>query len=211
MKVIAPGIAMAPGRCSDFEQKQARTALNLPANGHCILFVGNDFRKKGLPALLQSLAQQPDDVFLAVVGKGEQGDTVRKLMKELNLSARVHFVGALQNMETAYQAADCLVHPTLEDTYAMVVLEAMAHGLPVIVSGASYCGIAAELRNGIDAVILSDPRDALQLSGALRALFTNPARTEALSREALEFARSRTWQRAALAYECVYAAVLENK
>jgi len=56
--------------------------------------------------------------------------------------SRVYFLGALSSVDVAYQAADCLVHPTLEDTFAMVVLEALAHGLPVVVSSARYCGIA---------------------------------------------------------------------
>ena len=170
MEVIAPGIDHAPGRCSEPERNAARQALSLPLRGTGLLFVGNDFRRKGLPVLLDALSTQADDVWLAVVGQGEHDAAMRALVQARGLGARVYFLGALQAMAPAYRAVDCLVHPTLEDTYAMVVLEALAHGLPVLVSQARYCGISSELTDGVDAVLLQDPHNANELSGALQRL-----------------------------------------
>jgi hypothetical protein len=127
-------------------KREARARLGLPAEGTCLLFVGNDYRKKGLQALLQAMTQLPDDVVLAVVGNPAHIAEFRALAETLKLGARVFFLGALKDVSPAYEAADILVHPTFEDTFAMVVLEAMAHGLPVVVSGPKYCGIAGLLR-----------------------------------------------------------------
>jgi len=208
MQVIAPGIDHAPGRCSAEEQRAARAALGLPLMGRGILFVGNDFRKKGLPVLLQALASTGESdamPWLAVVGHGEQDDAMRSLAQRLGVGTRVHFVGALQQMVLAYRAADCLVHPTLEDTYAMVVLEALAHGLPVAVSQARYCGITDELTAGVHALVLNDPRDAAEIASAVSALLSDPVQAQRMSVAAQQFAAGKTWAGVADQYLRLYA------
>jgi UDP-glucose:(heptosyl)LPS alpha-1,3-glucosyltransferase len=207
--VIAPGVSAAPGPCSASEKLQARATLGLPAHGRALLLVGNDLRKKGLPTLLQALVGLPEDVWLAVVGQSRQLADMRALAQRLGLAQRVWFLGALSDMDPAYRAADCLVHPTLEDTYAMVVLEAMAHGLPVVVSAARWCGIAADLNDGVQALLLQQPDDAQELQSSLRLLLTGPERTSILAQNALFFARNKTWLAAAKAYEHIYSD-LEN-
>jgi glycosyltransferase involved in cell wall biosynthesis len=60
-----------------------------------------------------------------------------------------------------------LVHPTLEDAYAMVVLEAMAHGLPFVVSGAPYSVKAQDQTDSMNALTLKEPKNAKALSFAI--------------------------------------------
>lgn len=205
MQVIAPGVSSVPGPASAQQKRAARQQLGLPAEGRGLLFVGNDFRKKGLPSLLQALGQLPGDIWLAVVGAGEQLGAMRQMATELNLTQRVRFVGALQQMDRAYQAADCLVHPTLEDTYAMVVLEAMSHGLPVVVSALPYCGISAELSNGVNALLLQDPKSAHEIAVLVtRALGPD---TDTLGANAQAFAAQRTWVQVAQSHEALYQRV----
>jgi UDP-glucose:(heptosyl)LPS alpha-1,3-glucosyltransferase len=129
---------------------------------------------------------------------------MRALAQRLGLAQRVWFVGALSDMDQAYRAADCLVHPTLEDTYAMVVLEAMAHGLPVVVSAARWCGIAAELHDGVQALLLHKPDDALALHSTLWRLLTSPELVSTLSQQGQFFASNKTWVDVASAYESIY-------
>ncbi|NVO05046.1 MAG: glycosyltransferase family 4 protein, partial [Rhodoferax sp.] len=188
LQVIAPGVSEVPGVCSQEHKQAARTHLKLPLAGKGLLFVGNDFRKKGLPALLDALPRLPPNVWLAVVGEGEQGAAMRQRVAELGLGGRVHFLGALSDMNPAYQAADCLVHPTLEDTYAMVVLEAMAHGLPVVVSAAAYCGISAELSDGVNAVLLDEPQSADAIAHAVAPLLADEVHVSKLGAQAAAFA-----------------------
>jgi UDP-glucose:(heptosyl)LPS alpha-1,3-glucosyltransferase len=103
-------------------------------------------------------------------------------------------------MAPAYQAADALVHPTLEDSYGMVVLEAMAHGLPVVVSGAPFSGIAQDLTDGVNALLLKDPRNVQTLAAAIARLQSDAGFSEQLSRNAAMFAAEHTWVKAASAY-----------
>jgi len=202
--VVTPGVSAVAGAASMDQRDAARTQLGLPRTGRCVLFVGNDFRKKGLPALLQALVHLPHDCYLAVVGNAAQKAFVGADLQASGQGERVHFLGALADVDLAYQAADCLVHPTLEDTFAMVVLEALAHGLPVVVSGPDYCGIAADLRDGEEALVLPDPRDTQALAHAVRRLLDDATLAARLHENGLAFARRHLWSEIAKQQESIY-------
>jgi UDP-glucose:(heptosyl)LPS alpha-1,3-glucosyltransferase len=206
-EVVTPGVAAVPGRSAPEQRLAARSQLGLPQHGRCVLFVGNDFRKKGLPVLIEALVPLPDDVFVAVVGNAAQKAFVKQELDASGQSARIFFLGALPAVELAYQAADCLAHPTLEDTFAMVVLEAMAHGVPVVVSSATYCGISALLTADVDALLLSDPRDAAALQTALMRVLEDGTLTQCLRMQGQRFARQHLWSEVALLQEAIYYTV----
>ena len=207
LEVIPPGVNMPALRLTT---SPARAQLQLPLDVPLALFVGNDFDKKGLSALLQALALTPG-LHVAVVGQGRHLQRYREQIATLGLADRVHLLGSLSDVTPAYAAADWLVHPTTEDTYAMVVLEAMASGLPVIVSNARFCGIAAELTHSVNALILDEPRDEKQLSERLLSLLEDPSLRESLSRAGLSFAQERTWRQAAARHEALIQRVLAQR
>ena len=204
LAIVTPGVLEVPGRCSPADQAAARLQLGLPASGQGILFIGNDYRKKGLPALLQALQQLPQPIWLAVVGNAAHITEFQPLVRDLGLQDRVHFLGALRDVTPAYRAADCLAHPTLEDTFGMVVLEAMAHGLPAVVSGAAYCGIADFLQQGENAVLLEDPHDAPALASAIAAVLAATPWAQRLAVVAQAFAENHLWSAQARAQEAIY-------
>jgi glycosyltransferase involved in cell wall biosynthesis len=215
ISVITPGITMPELPVTPLRKGKARAQLGLPATGPCLLFVGNDYRKKGLQTLLDALAQLPADVVLAVVGNPAHIPAFREQAQDLKLGSRVFFLGALKDVDPAYEAADCLVHPTLEDTFAMVVLEAMAHGLPVVVSGPEYCGISGWLQHGVNAMILDNPRDASNLTQILEQLLGQSCGQQALKdrlmQGATDFAVHYQWREIALKQEAMYFSVLAAK
>jgi glycosyltransferase involved in cell wall biosynthesis len=201
MSIVTPGVTMPqPGG----DRGQARAALRLPARGRLLLFVANDYARKGLTTLLAALVTLPPDVQLAVVGNSGQAQRFRDLAAALGVTQRVHFLGRLDDVAGAYRAADVLVHPTLADTFAMVVLEGLAHGLPVVVSGPAQCGISTLLRDGKDALLLTDPQDAKELVDTLQRLLGDEALRQRLSANGRTFAQEHTWERAAAAYERLY-------
>lgn len=203
LAVVTPGITFPPPKRHG-RKTLARAALGLQEVGTCLLFVGNDYRKKGLETLLRALVQLPPDVTLAVAGNAAHIAEFRALADSLALSTRVSFLGSLKNVALAYEAADCLVHPSLEDTFAMVVLEALAHGLPVIVSSAVYCGISGLLQEGVNALLLDQPTDADRLALVLQRLLSDTALQQTLSWGALAFAANYPWDKIALQQEAVY-------
>jgi UDP-glucose:(heptosyl)LPS alpha-1,3-glucosyltransferase len=192
LSVIPPGVAI-PSAALD--RQAARVSLGLSGQGRLLAFVANDYEKKGLSTLLEAMVRLPSDVMLAVVGNPSHVEKFQKKALLLGLGERVYFLGHLKDVSPLYEAADVLAHPTTEDTFAMVVLEAMAHRLPVVVSDSRYCGIAGLLTNGMNAVILSSPTDVLQLAIALEKILSDQRLYKRLAEESLDFARQWSWVR----------------
>jgi glycosyltransferase involved in cell wall biosynthesis len=201
LSVITPGVVKVD---FSFDKTAAKQALGLPVQGWTIAFVGNDYEKKGLPTLLNALKALPEHVNLAVVGNQVHIPVYQKLANQLGLESRVRFLGAVADVSNVYQAADALAHPTREDTFAMVVLEAMSYGLPTVVSQARYCGIAGLLTDGQNALMLDDPKDAVALATLLRSILDDADLRARLSREALEFADGYAWDTIARQQEAMY-------
>jgi UDP-glucose:(heptosyl)LPS alpha-1,3-glucosyltransferase len=209
IRVISPGVERTHVHSSS-EKMQARLDLGLPMHGKCLLWIGNNAIKKGLPTLLDALAQLPNDFFLVIVGSAVPENKWRSQVTALGLDDRIFFKGVLDDMTLAYTASDLLVHPTLEDTFGMVVLEAMSHAVPAIVSSELYCGISAELTHLNNAWILQDPIDAKALEKAIeKSLDSNTH--EAMSQQAIAWAGTQDWQHLALAQEALYYDVVRSK
>lgn len=217
--LLAPGVDAARMRpaddpaqreqARDKAREQARATWQLPAGETVLLFVANDFAKKGLAQLLASVAQFARRPLLLVVGDGGgELDAWRRRAEQLGIKAQVRFAGALPDPAPAYEVADALVHPTSEDTFGMVVLEAMAHGLPVIVSAAAYCGIAADLVDDRDALILARPTDVDALASAIARLLAEPQLRRRLAAAGLAFAAERDWDRVAERQDELYRRLL---
>ena len=200
ISVITPGVAKA----TLVDKAEAKRLLGLPADGFIIAFVGNRYDIKGLPTLLVALQALPAHVNLLVVGNTGEVGFYQAQAEKLGIIDRVKFLGAVNGVEQVYQAADCLAHPTLEDTFAMVVLEAMSYGLPVVVSREKYCGIAGLLTKGLNALMLDDPKDSTELTAALEKLINDNALRRQLSQQASQFADGFGWAQIAQQQETVY-------
>jgi UDP-glucose:(heptosyl)LPS alpha-1,3-glucosyltransferase len=204
VQVITPGVTKVIGAATPDQRQVARASLGLPALGHCVLMVGHDYRKKGLPSLLRAMVDLPDDYYLVVVGKTNQLNEFKRSVINMGLVRRVFFLGAITAMDEVYSAADCLVHPTLEDTFAMVVLEAMSHGLPVVVSSKNYCGISESLTEGVNALLLADPRDVAALVSSIQRVFETPDLRDTLISNGLVFAKDHLWSSLSESYDAAY-------
>ena len=210
LNVIPPGVASVPGLASKAQKLAARDKLEIPKQGLCILFVANDYRKKGLSSLIQAMPLLPEDVYLVVVGNTAQIRQFQDVIYSEKLSQRIFLLGTLNNISIAYQAADCLCHPTLEDTFGMVVLEAMSHGLPVVVSAARYCGIAQLLVDGENALILEDPKNVMNLVFTLKRILLDSTYKLQIAHSGYCFAKKHLWTDAAFEQEKIYISVACN-
>ena len=210
LTVLVPGVDAPETVASAAERQSARTVLGLPQDASCLLLVGNDYRKKGLQSMLDALgllSKRNSSAVLAVVGNTAHKAQFEAQVQRLGLVDRVFFLGPLSDVTPAYHAADVLVHPTLEDTFAMVVLEAMAQGLPVVVSCADYCGISGLLSNTHNALLLSNPHDASALAQAVDQALNDAPLRQTLIANAREFALSHAWPEKARQQEAIYFAV----
>jgi len=198
LRVVPPGIHLAVasdvGGSPALSKVDARKALGLPAEGWILLLVGHNFEKKGLAAVLRSLALLPPDVFLLVVGgDAEEADAWRTRCVQLGLDRRVVFSGSLPDAAPAFAAADCLVHATLDDMFPLVVLEAMAASVPVVLSVAPFCLAAPLVQAASAAWMLQDPHAEQQIAHAVGVLRADSGLRHAQIAHATEFVQNHAW------------------
>jgi UDP-glucose:(heptosyl)LPS alpha-1,3-glucosyltransferase len=115
----------------------ARAEIGCTPRDMVFVFVGSGFSRKGLDAAVAAVAGTPH--WLVVVGK----DRYRGAVPE-----RVRFLGGKDDPRPYYAAADCFLLPTRYDPFPNTVLEAMAMGLPAIVS--ARCGAAEVIEQGVN-------------------------------------------------------------
>ena len=129
------------------------------------LFVGGGFARKGLDTAIEALAYANSQAFwLVVVGQDRDAARYQAQARRAGIGARVRFVGAREDVRLYYAAADCFVLPSRYDPFPNTVLEALAMGLPAIVS--ERCGAAEVLRTrGGGFVAPAD--DAMDLARAM--------------------------------------------
>ncbi len=135
-----------------------------------LLFVAQDFRRKGLAIVLEVLAGLKAAALscrLKVVGGDERRPFVR-LAKVLGVTGEVDFVGPSRAVEDCYRAADLLVFPTRSDPFANVCLEALACGCPVVTT--SMNGAAEILKEGETGFVVDEGPDmAAQMAARIMA------------------------------------------
>jgi glycosyltransferase involved in cell wall biosynthesis len=202
------GSAFNPQRRSSLRDG-ARMALATPQDHFAILLVGNDWRKKGLPALLEAMQKLSDlPVDLLIVGEDDPGP-YRALIRERSIQNQVHFLPPRKDVEFYYAAADVYVGPSLEDTFALPVAEAMACGLPVIVS--ARAGASALITDGTDGLILNDPTDVESLAAMIRRLCLDSELCGRLGARATATTRPYTWERSSRELAAIFEGILRRK
>jgi len=135
---ITPGVGLIPQRPN----------RPIPMDAGVIGFVGKEWKRKGLDiaiAIVTELRRQRPNLTLIVAGPAP--DTIRHLFKHLP-SAHIQLLGETDSTPL-YSQFDLLLHPARQEPYGMVIAEARAAAVPVLVSDA--CGIASELDD--DAII----------------------------------------------------------
>jgi len=173
-----------------------RSSLGLPEDTPLALFAG-DIRtlRKNLDSVLHALRNVPR-LHLAVAGSTE-GSPFPDLAERLGLDERVHFLGFRTDVDDLMRAADFFVFPSRYEACTLVLLEAMASGLPIVT--AQTAG-GAELVSDNCGVVLEDPDDIEALSEALRVLATDSARRASMSRHARDHSEKHTWSTMANKY-----------
>ncbi|MFZ0738903.1 MAG: glycosyltransferase family 4 protein [Candidatus Acidiferrales bacterium] len=183
---------MNPARRQSLRE-ETRRRLQLPEGAFAILLVGNDWKKKGLLCLIEAVGSlRNPDLWILVRGK-DDSCSVRDLLRQQGLETRVIILPSIPEIESYYAAADLYAGPSLEDSFAIPPLEAMACGLPVIVS--RQAGVSELLTHGLDGFILDDATDSRQLAEFIRTIYESADLRQRLSASAAATARQYTWQR----------------
>jgi UDP-glucose:(heptosyl)LPS alpha-1,3-glucosyltransferase len=172
-------------------RKNFREKYNIPTSAFVLLFVAHGFKRKGLPAIIKALEiLNNKDIHIVIAGNGDP--------KEIEIHSSVvktntHFIGSVINMSELYPVADALIHPTLGDTYGMVVLESMSHKLPVIVSSSEYCGFSEHLSNE-EAIILNNPKNSKEISKNIQMLNQQVNLRNRIAENGLKKSKQINWE-----------------
>lgn len=154
--------------------------LHQPAR---LVYVGRLHPQKGIDTLLHALRQLLDhhDIHLQLLGDGPIRDELVSLAEELGITTHVEFHGQTDQVQAHLQQADLFVLPSRAEGISNALLEAMACGLPVIVSAIpGNVDVIEHNHNGLRFTV--DDSDAL--AHHLTTLLTQPERRERLGRQA---------------------------
>jgi UDP-glucose:(heptosyl)LPS alpha-1,3-glucosyltransferase len=156
------------------------------------LFAAMNYRLKGLEPLLHAVGQLPPrSPFRLLVAGNRRTQAYERLARRLGITNRVRFLGPRRDMLHCYFAADFLVHPTFYDPCSLVVLEALACGLPVVTS--RYNGASELLRPPLDRFVIEDPHDRARLAACMEQLL-DPEQRRLQADAARRTAARWTWQ-----------------
>ncbi|WP_299980355.1 glycosyltransferase family 4 protein [Desulfobacula sp.] len=195
--VITPGVDIekfSPQRIA-VERSHARESENLKPDDIAVLFVGSEFRRKGLDRLIPAIG---DNMKLFVVGRQEHMGHYRHLVKQYNLSDRICFTGLTDNIIKYYALSDIVVLPSISEAFGMTILEGMACGLPVVTSSSTGCSFLID--TGKNGFVFQNQRE---LAGILNTLKDKDIRKR-IGNQAGETAQKHTWDKTARHYEELY-------
>ena len=200
--------------CTPEQRSGARAALSLPADALLIFSLGRFVRKKGFEDLLHAFALLPAEVdarplHLVVAGDGAMRAELRALTERLDISARVHWPGWQHDPAPFYRAADVFVCPSRDEPLGNVVLEAWAHGLPVVATRAA--GPTELIDDGANGLLthIGAPQ---AMSGAIhRLLEADEAERNAMGKAGLELVRTTYSETAIVASYLQVYDVLANE
>jgi UDP-glucose:(heptosyl)LPS alpha-1,3-glucosyltransferase len=162
-----------------------RKELNINDKDIMALFVGSGFERKGLQYAIEGIARVDKEIpiKLVVIGNGATGKY--KFLADIKgIGDKIIFAGTKSNIEQYYAASDIFIFPSLYDAFGTAVLEAMASGLPSLVSNKS--GASEVITHGTDSFVIS-PNNTEEIAKHLADL-SNTVRRENIGKAARQTA-----------------------
>lgn len=157
------------------------------------------------------LTKQNKNLFYLIVGDGPEKTKLKQLVKELDLTEHVEFIGQVSYQKVMEYMSICEIFslPSWQETFGLVYIEAMALGKPVIgVRGQGIDGIIKDKETGL----LVKPKDVTSLTTALEYLLSNPESTKTMAEEGRKLVVNNfTWERIAEKTIQLYEDTLRNR
>lgn len=174
--------------------------------GDFILSLGRLVKTKGLEYLVE--AMKDVDCRLIICGKGPEEERLAKQIKRLGLENKIEMKGWVSDEEKNKLMGSCkfFVMPSLFESLGLAAIELMAHGRPIVHSDVN--GLPDTIKGGGISV---PPKNPAALSGAMKLLLEDPARTEELGMNALEQAQRYRWDGLIPKIETVYEKIISGE
>lgn len=161
-------------RPTDFDRHRQRRALGLPEDAPVLCFAAlGNFSHKGLALVMEALAELDTVAPALLVVGGRPGEIreFRRLGDELGLGDRVVFTGFQSDVRPYFWSADLFVFPSISETFALVVLQAMAAGMPAVTT--RLHGVEDYAIQGQNAWIVARDVEAIRM--AIQRVLDDPA------------------------------------
>lgn len=210
IEVIEPGVdadEFRPLRTG--EPNKLRELIGVSDDAFVLMFAGDlKSNRKNLDLVLEAQAKLPADTHLVCAGNFA-GSPYLPVAERMGLTERVHFIGKRSDLGELFRGADVFAFPSHYDTFALVVTEAMAAGLPVIT--APSAGAATFVEHEINGILLPDSGDLEAMTAALSRMHADRAWTRRLGAAARATAERLTWTAMAKRYERMYQEIVSGK
>jgi UDP-glucose:(heptosyl)LPS alpha-1,3-glucosyltransferase len=185
-------------------RERVRTRLGLQVSDKVVIFVANELERKGFHPLLRAIYELNDpNIHLLAVGR-LNSEVYGAEIERLGMSTRVHYTGASGTVSEFYAAADLFVLPTQYEAWGLVIIEAMACGLPVVTS--RIAGASVAVKENQTGILLDHPHETDEIIEAMRPFLSgNNVDARSISESVSEYA----WDKVLQQYETVLTASAE--
>ncbi|MCD6568268.1 MAG: glycosyltransferase family 4 protein [Dehalococcoidia bacterium] len=173
-----------------------------------LMIAGGDWERKGVSYTIEALSLLPrPDVKLLIVGSGDE-KLYGQLAELKQVRERIIFVSHTSVLWEYYAASDVFVFPTIYEPFGLVIVEAMASGLPVITSG--IAGAADVIIDGVNGLLLREPSDVNDLATKIESLLLNAELRKTMGEHAREAVENLSWDWVAQKTIGVYNRILSH-
>ena len=174
-----------------YEKEKLLQEYGFNQNCKLLLFVGGSaYERKGFRFLLNALPYISKDVVVIAICKN-LSRKYRELLSKTEAAERVKIEQYIPNISQIYRAVDMYVLPTIYDPFPLAALEAMASGLPTVVS--SCTGIIDIIEDGKNGVIIDDPSNVVELASAINTLAENATLRKRMGLNARATVQELSW------------------
>lgn len=190
LHLLPPGIdrQLFQPSLRDQYRVETREHLGISADQLFLLQVGSDFRRKGVSRSLEALASLPDHLKVRiqfwVVGADKPAAYIKQA-EHYGLAQQVVFHQGREDIPQLMAAADLLLHPAHQEAAGIVLIEALASGLPIVCT--EVCGNAPYIVNAGAGIILPTPFNQEQMNTALTEALSYPEKRQQWSQAALDY------------------------
>jgi len=185
--LLPPGVSRDRLAPDNYQQQrdEFRTILGLRDDQKLLLMVGSGFRTKGVDRAITALANLPEKMrkraVLMILGQ-DNSHRFERQARRLGVYSQVQFLGGRDDASHFFFAADALIHPAYRETAGMVLLEAVAAQLPVLVT--DTCGYSFHIQRSGAGIVHQSPFDMKRFTSELiRMLETEPSDWKRAARE----------------------------
>jgi glycosyltransferase involved in cell wall biosynthesis len=210
IKRVFNGVRVTPLERGEREQvrRRVRGELGLSVDALVAIFVGHNFRRKGLARMMESLTRPAAQAWhLLVVGRGAVG-YYERYAEQVRIKDRVHFLGSRPDAQALYSVADVCVLPTYNDPCSRTILEALSLGLPCITT--AYDGSSECIADGDHGFVIDSPESVDALANALDKLRDDSTRRH-MAEQTVELRSFLSMRRHAMEILALYRKIADRR